>query len=98
MMGWFERIFRRRRVYDDLAEELFEHIEEKTEQLMRLENLPRTQARQAALRAFGNVSLQETRSREVWQWAMLESALRDLSLTLRRLRRAPGFSITVILT
>jgi predicted permease len=98
MMVWFERIFRRRRVYDDLAEELREHIEEKTEQLMRLENLSRTEARKAALRAFGNMSLQETRSREVWQWSMLESALRDLSLSLRRLRKAPGFALAVIFT
>ena len=44
-MSWLERIFRRRHLYDELAEELREHIEEKTEQLMRLENLPRAEAR-----------------------------------------------------
>ena len=38
-MSWMERIFRRRHLYDELAEEMREHIEEKTEQLMRLENL-----------------------------------------------------------
>ena len=53
-MNWLQRIFRRRRPYDELAEELQQHIEEKAEQLMRLENLPRTEARLAALRAFGN--------------------------------------------
>ena len=53
-MSWFERIFRRRRLDDDLAEELREHIEERTEQIMRLENLSRSEAREAALRAFGN--------------------------------------------
>ena len=56
-MSWLERIFRRRQLYDDLAEEVREHIEEKTEQLMRLENLSRAEARQAALRAFGNPTL-----------------------------------------
>jgi len=55
-MGWWGRIFRRRHLYNDLSEEVREHIEEKTEQLMRLENLPRTKAREAALRAFGNPS------------------------------------------
>jgi hypothetical protein len=48
-MSWLERIFRRRRLYDELDEEVREHIEEKTEQLMRLENLSQVQARQAAL-------------------------------------------------
>jgi predicted permease len=97
-MSWLERIFRRRRFYDELSEELREHIEEKTEQLMRLESLSRPEARQAALRAFGNLTLLEERSRGVWQWSTLESILADLKLTLRRLRRAPGFAATVLLT
>ena len=97
-MSWFERIFRRRQLRDELSEELREHLEEKTEQLMRLENLPRTEARRAALRAFGNPALVETRSREVWQWPRLESVFADLKFALRRLRKAPGFAITVLLT
>jgi predicted permease len=97
-MSWFERIFRRRRLYDELSEEIRVHIEEKTEQIMRLENLSRTEARQAALRAFGNLTLLEERSRRVWQWSTLESILFDLNLALRRLRRAPGFAATVLLT
>jgi predicted permease len=96
-MSWLERIFRRR-LYDELDEEVREHIEEKTEQLMRLENLSRAEARQAALRAFGNPTLVQTRSREVWQWSGLESLLVDLKLALRRLRKSPGFGITVLLT
>jgi len=97
-MGWFEKIFRRQHLYDELAEEVREHIEEKTEQLMRLENLPRVEARQRALRAFGNPAVVETRSREVWQWSMLESILADLKLAVRRLIKAPGFAATVLLT
>ncbi len=97
-MSWLERIFRRRNLYDELAEEVREHVEEKTEQLMRLENLPRAEARQAALRAFGNPTLIETRSREVWQWPLLESVLADLKLAFRRLRKSPGFATTVLLT
>ena len=52
-MNWWERIFRRRNLREELSEELREHIEAKTEQLMRLENLSRAEARQAALRAAG---------------------------------------------
>ena len=47
-MSWWERIFHRRHLHDELAEEMREHIEEKTEQLMRLENLSQEQARAAA--------------------------------------------------
>src|ERR1700723_1681549 len=97
-MSWLDRIVRRRQLRDELAEELRGHVEEKTEQLMRLENLPRTEARQAALRAFGNPSLVETRSREVWQWPRLESVLADLNLTRRRLIKSPAFATTVLLT
>ncbi|ABF42472.1 ABC efflux pump, inner membrane subunit [Candidatus Koribacter versatilis Ellin345] len=97
-MGWIERIFRRRRLSDELAEELRLHIEEKTEQLMRLDGLSRSEAREAALRAFGNPVLVETQSTEVWQWPRLESLLADLRLALRRLRRSPGFATTVLLT
>src|ERR1700739_1406135 len=97
-MSWRGRIFGRGRLYDDLSEEVREHIEERTEQLMRLENLSRAAARQAAIRAFGNPTLVQARSREVWQWARLESLITDLKLALRRLRKSPGFGIAVLLT
>lgn len=97
-MSWFERIFRRRSMNAELDEELRAHIEEKTEQIMRLENLPREDARQAAMRAFGNPTVVQQRSREVWQWAWLESMFADLKFIIRRLRKAPGFTLTVLLT
>lgn len=97
-MSWFEQIFRRRNLDNDLAEEMRGHLEEKTEQLMRLENLSREQARTAALRAFGNPTLVQTRSREVWQWPALESLFADLKFAFRRLRKSPAFAATVLLT
>jgi predicted permease len=97
-MNWFGRIFRRRNLYEELNEEVRAHLEEKTEQLMRLEKLPRAEARQSALRAFGNPALVEERSREVWQWSGLESILTDAKFAFRRLRKSPGFAVTVLLT
>jgi predicted permease len=97
-MSWLGRIFRRRHLYDELDEEVRAHLEEKTEQLMRLENLPRAEARQAALRAFGNPTLLEERSHEVWQWPRLESVLADVKFAFRRLRKSAGFAVTVLLT
>jgi len=97
-MSWLARIFRGRQFRDELAEELHEHVEAKTEQLMRLENLPRAEARQAALRAIGNLTHLEEQSREVWQWSRLESVLADLKFAFRRLKKSPGFAGTVLLT
>ena len=97
-MSWWDHVFRRGRFDDELDEELRGHIEEKTEQLIRLDGLSRIEARRAALRAFGNPVLVETRSREVWRWPRLESLVADLRLALRRLIKSPGFSATVLLT
>jgi hypothetical protein len=47
-MSWFQQIFRRRSLYSDLHEELRQHLEEKTEQLMRDEGLTRGEAEQQA--------------------------------------------------
>ena len=96
-MSWFTRIFRRRNLYGDLAEEMREHIAEKTEQFMR-EGMSREDATRAARRAFGNAALIEERGREAWQWPRLESLLADAKFALRQLRRSPGFAVTAVLT
>ena len=70
-MNWLPDIFRRRKVYSDLAEEMRLHVEERTEQLI-AEGMSRKEAQQAARRAFGNPTLIEERSREVWQLPFLE--------------------------
>jgi predicted permease len=95
-MDWTPNIFRRN-LYNDLAEEMRLHLEERTEQFMR-EGMNRTQAEQAARRAFGNPTLLEETSRQVWQWPTLESICADVSYALRQLTKAPAFAITVIVT
>ena len=96
-MNWLPDIFRRRKIYGDLAEEMRLHLEERTEQLMK-EGMSRKEAEQTARRAFGNSTLLEERSREVWQMPWVESLGSDLKLVFRRLRKSPGFAATVILT
>jgi predicted permease len=96
-MSWISRIFRRRTLYNDLAEEMRLHLEERAEQLVR-EGMSRSEAEQAARRAFGNRTVMEERSREVWQWPTLESIWADVRYASRQLKNSPGFSITVILS
>src|ERR1039457_6458420 len=96
-MDWIPNIFRRRRLYQDLSEEISLHIEERAEQLMR-EGMSRREAEERAIRAFGNRALLEERSREVWLWSTLESSYADVRFALRQLRRSPGFTFAAIVT
>ena len=96
-MSWFPEVFRRRRLYDDLAEEMRLHLEERTEQLMR-EGMSRNEAEQAARRVFGNRTLLEERSRMVWQWPTLESIWADVRFALRMMRKSPGFMAVAVVT
>jgi len=93
----FLRFFSRKRRYDDIFVSIHEHIDERIDELMD-EGHERPKAERIARREFGNATLLEERSREVWQWQRIESLLVDLKHIGRRLRRAPGFAITVVLT
>lgn len=96
-MTWFRQLFVRRRLYSDLSEEMQEHLDEKTAELVQA-GMPRDAAVAAARREFGNATLAEERGREVWQWRWLEHPVRDIKLACRQLRRNPGFTFTVLLT
>jgi predicted permease len=96
-MDWIPQIFRRRKFYEDLSEEIRLHIEERTEQLMH-DGMSAEEATRAAVRAFGNRTLLEERSREVWQWPTLQSIGADLRFAARQLRRSPGFAVIAIST
>ena len=96
-MDWIPQMFRRRKFNEDLSEEIRLHIEERTEQLMS-DGMSAEEAAWEARRAFGNRTLLEERSREVWQWPTLESIGADLRFAVRQLRRSPGFAVIAIAT
>ena len=96
-MRWLIHVFSRRRRYDELAEFIHEHLDERIDELLE-EGLSRKEAEQAARREFGNVTRIEQASREVWQWPRLEAAWNDARYAARQLWRQPGFTTTVVLT
>src|SRR5713101_2829584 len=65
-MMWLKQLFSRRRLYNDLSEEIQAHLEEKIEELV-ASGMSRKEAAHAARREFGNVPLVEERSREASQ-------------------------------
>ena len=96
-MGWLQQLFSRRRRYDELSESIREHLDEKIADLMD-RGMSQEDAERSARREFGNMTLIEQRSREVWQWPKLESLWADTKYVLRRLRRAPLFTAIALIT
>ena len=96
-MNWLKQLFIRRRRYNDLSVSIQEHLEEKIDELME-DGMSREEATRTARREFGNVTLIEEHSREVWQWHWIENLLRDVRYALRGFRKNPLFTVTVIAT
>jgi predicted permease len=96
-MMWLRQLFLRKRVYADLSDEIREHMEEKIEELAE-GGMSRKEATAAARRAFGNVTLTEEDSRNVWRWPRVEELLADVRYGLRALRHNPMFTAVALLT
>jgi predicted permease len=89
-------LFRRRRLEDDLDEELRSYLEMAIELNMG-KGMSAEDARREALRSFGGVQQTKEIYRDQRGLPMIETALQDLRFGLRMLRRSPGFSILAIL-
>lgn len=96
-MNWLKQLLSRRRFYADLTEEIREHLEEKTEELVK-SGLSRKDAESVAHREFGNVTVVKEDSRDVWRWPSIENFLSDVRYGLRVLIGNPTFSMVAILT
>jgi len=99
-MSWLSRFHNTvqpRRLDDDLAEEVRDHIERRTAQLVEQGVSPVEAKRRASL-AFGNATQLREASREIRLWSTMEGTLQDLRYALRGLRKNPAFALTAILS
>src|ERR1700730_5476092 len=95
-MKWLKRLFSRRGLYNDLSTEIQGHLQEKIDELV-ASGIPGKEAAAAARREFGNVTLIEEDSRNVWRWPSIEDFFMDVRYGLRMLRKNPGFTAAAVI-
>ncbi len=91
------RLFRQRIADREIATELEQHLNELIAANLR-DGMTPDEARRQALVDFGPVSTLTEECRDARSFEGLASLLRDLRFGVRHQRRAPGFSVTVILS
>ncbi len=90
-------LVRRRRIADEIDDEIAFHIAMRRDELERGGVSP-AEADRRARRQFGNVTRLGEDMRETWTFPTLESLVQDLRIGVRALLRNPGFAAAAVLT
>jgi putative ABC transport system permease protein len=96
IFAFFRNLTRRRKVEQDLADEVSSYVDLSTQRKMR-EGLSETDARRAALVDLGGAEQVKEQVRDVRMGHFIETRLQDVRFAFRTLRKAPVFSLTVAL-
>src|SRR5215204_4563349 len=90
-------LFLKRKLEDEMADEIQSHLEMQIEDHLR-QGMSPEEARYLALRKFGGVDQVKEAYRERRSLAGVETFFRDLRYGLRMLRRTPGMTVVAILS
>lgn len=91
------RFFRRRNSDSEITTELQYHLDQQIALYVR-EGMPEAEARRRALAEFGSVTGQAEKCRDLRPLEGMTGLLSDLRYSARRLRQAPAFTATVVLS
>lgn len=87
----------RRRKEEELLEVLEFHLVEEAER-HQADGLSAAQAREAARRDFGNLTITRENTRAMWTWTILEQLVQDLRFALRTMAKSRGFTALAVLS
>lgn len=92
-----QSLFHRTEPTSDLEEEIRSHIRMEEQENVEGGMSPE-EAKHAAKRRFGNVTLAYEESRESWGWLALQTLEQDIRFAFRQLKQNPGFAAVAVLT
>ena len=94
---WLNAIFHRRRLEQDLQDELSSHLDMDEQERIQRGESPE-EAHYNARRDFGNLLRPAENARESWGTAGIDRLLQDVTYAFRQMQRNPGFAAVAILT
>src|SRR5438132_1424182 len=96
-MTWWQRLWRRKKIEEQLEKELRFHLEQHANDLI-ARGQTQGEARREARLALGGPEQVKEKCRDAWGTRWLEDLIQDARYAVRTLRRQPGFAAIALLT